>query len=327
MENQNKLLAKIFIVVIMLVVLVSMVGIMSMCHKPVVLQGQVEATEIRISGKLPGRIDTFYVSEGQRVKIGDTLVLINSPEAWAKLQQATAMENVAKFQNEKVDAGTRLQIVRTAEELWNKSKSDLQLAKVTYRRIQALYNDSVVSLQRMDEVKAMYKAALAAEHASYQQYLLAKDGAQKEDKESARSLVNAAQGTVNEVQSLLLDARLTAPADGEIATVYVKRGELVGAGTPIMNLVVLGDIHVVLNVREDYLSRFQMGEVFVGKVPALDGDEIVFRIYYISPLGSFATWKSNLQGGNYDMRTFEIKAKPVEKIDGLRPGMTVLVEL
>ena len=131
MENQNKLLAKIFIVVIMLVVLVSMVGIMSMCHKPVVLQGQVEATEIRISGKLPGRIDTFYVSEGQRVKIGDTLVLINSPEAWAKLQQATAMENVAKYQNEKVDAGTRLQIVRTAEELWNKSKSDLQLAEVT----------------------------------------------------------------------------------------------------------------------------------------------------------------------------------------------------
>lgn len=327
MENQNKLLAKIFIVVIMLVVLVSMVGIMSMCHKPVVLQGQVEATEIRISGKLPGRIDTFYVSEGQRVKVGDTLVLINSPEAWAKLQQATAMENVAKYQNEKVDAGTRLQIVRTAEELWNKSKSDLQLAEVTYRRIQALYNDSVVSLQRMDEGKAMYKAALAAEHASYQQYLLAKDGAQKEDKESARSLVNAAQGTVNEVQSLLLDARLAAPADGEIATVYVKRGELVGAGTPIMNLVVLDDIHVVLNVREDYLSRFQMGEVFVGKVPALDGDEIVFRIYYISPLGSFATWKSNLQGGNYDMRTFEIKAKPVEKIDGLRPGMSVLVEL
>ena len=327
MENQNKLLAKIFIVVIMLVALVSMVGIMSMCHKPVVLQGQVEATEIRISGKLPGRIDTFYVSEGQRVKVGDTLVLINSPEAWAKLQQATAMENVAKYQNEKVDAGTRLQIVRTAEELWNKSKSDLQLAKVTYRRIQALYNDSVVSLQRMDEVKAMYKAALAAEHASYQQYLLAKDGAQQEDKESARSLVNAAQGTVNEVQSLLLDARLAAPADGEIATVYVKRGELVGAGTPIMNLVVLDDIHVVLNVREDYLSRFQMGEVFVGKVPALDGDEIVFRIYYISPLGSFATWKSNLQVGNYDMRTFEIKAKPVEDIDGLRPGMTVLVEL
>ena len=327
MENQNKLLAKIFIVVIMLVVLVSMVGIMSMCHKPVVLQGQVEATEIRISGKLPGRIDTFYVSEGQQVKVGDTLVLINSPEAWAKLQQATAMENVAKYQNEKVDAGTRLQIVRTAEELWNKSKSDLQLAEVTYRRIQALYNDSVVSLQRVDEVKAMYKAALAAEHASYQQYLLAKDGAQQEDKESARSLVNAAQGTVNEVQSLLLDARLAAPADGEIATVYVKRGELVGAGTPIMNLVVLDDIHIILNVREDYLSHFQMGEVFVGKVPALDGDEIVFRIYYISPLGSFATWKSNLQGGNYDMRTFEIKAKPVEDIDGLRPGMTVLVEL
>ncbi len=327
MRKQNKLLVKTLVVGIALVLVVSMAGIMSMCHQPVVLQGQIEATEIRISGKLPGRIDTFYVSEGQQVKAGDTLVLINSPEAYAKLQQATAMEDVAKFQNEKVDEGTRLQIVRTAEELWNKSKSDLQLAEVTYRRIQALYADSVVSSQRHDEVKAVYKAALAAEHAAYQQYLLAKEGAQKQDKESARSLVDAAQGTVNEVKSVLMDARLTAPADGEIATIYPKRGELVGTGTPIMSLVELDDCHVVMNVREDYLPSFTMGGSFVGVIPALGRKEMVFRVYYINPLGSFATWKSNLQSGSYDMRTFQIKAKPIEHTDALRPGMSVLVEL
>ena len=321
------ILSKAFIIGLLAVVVISIIGIITMSRTDVVLQGQIEATEIRISGKLPGRVDTFFVIEGQAVKRGDTLVGISSPEAWAKLQQANAMENVAKYQNEKVDEGTRQQIIRTAEEVWNKSKTDLQLAKTTYQRIQALYKDSVVSAQRYDEAEALYKVAIAAERAAHQQYLLAKAGAQKQDKESARSLVDAAQGTVNEVQSVLQDAWLTAPMNGEIATIYAKRGELVGTGTPIMNLVVLDDIHVVLNVREDYLSRFQMGEVFVGKVPALDGDEIVFRIYYISPLGSFATWKSNLQGGNYDMRTFEIKAKPVEDIDGLRPGMTVLVEL
>lgn len=320
------LLPKVFVGILMVVIIISLIGIITMSRTQVVLQGQIEATEIRISGKLPGRVDTFLVIEGQAVKRGDTLVGISSPEAWAKLQQANAMENVAKFQNEKIDEGTRLQIIRTAEELWNKSKTDLQLAKSTFQRIQALYKDSVVSAQRYDEVEALYQSAIAAERAAHQQYLLAKAGAQKQDKESARSLVDAAQGSVYEVQSVLQDAWLTAPTNGEIATIYVQYGELVGTGTPIMNLVVLQDCHVVLNVREDNLSNFQMGQAFVGKVPALGRKEIVFQVNYISPLGSFATWKST-DNSSYDMRTFEIHALPVESVNGLRPGMSVLVDM
>ena len=328
MRIKDKLLAKAFAIGLVVIVIISLVGILSMSHKRVVLQGQIEATEIRISGKLPGRVDTFFVAEGQMVNRGDTLIGISSPEAQAKLQQASAMEDVAKYQNEKVDEGTRLQIIRTAEELWNKSKSDLQLATSTFRRIQTLYKDSVVSAQRYDEAEALYKTAIAAERAAHQQYLLAKDGAQKQDKESARSLVDAAQGTVNEVQSVLRDAWLTAPMNGEIATIYAKLGELVGTGTPLMNLVVLDDCHVVLNVREDYLPNFEMGQAFVGKVPALKYREVVFKVNYISPLGSFATWKSTgNHSDDYDMRTFEIHALPVEKVHGLRPGMSVLVEL
>jgi HlyD family secretion protein len=189
-----------------------------------------------------------------------------------------------------------------------------------------LYKDSVVSAQRYDEVAALYQSAIAAERATHQQYLLAKAGAQKQDKESARSLVDAAQGSVYEVQSVLQDAWLTAPTNGEIATIYVQYGELVGTGTPIMNLVVLQDCHVVLNVREDYLSYFEMGQAFVGKVPAMGNQEVVFRVNYISPLGSFATWKST-DNSSYDMRTFEIHALPVETVKGLRPGMSVLVEM
>lgn len=326
MKRVHNVLSKAFVIGLVAIVVISLIGILTMSRSHVVLQGQIEATEIRISGKLPGRVDTFFVAEGQAVKRGDTLVGISSPEAWAKLQQANAMENVAKFQNEKIDEGTRLQIIRTAEELWNKSKSDLQLAKSTFQRIQALYKDSVVSAQRYDEVEALYQSAIAAERAAHQQYLLAKAGAQKQDKESARSLVDAAQGTVSEVQSVLQDAWLTAPANGEIATIYVQCGELVGTGTPIMNLVVLQDCHVVLNVREDYLSNFQMGQAFVGKVPALGNQEVVFQVNYISPLGSFATWKST-DNSSYDMRTFEIHALPVESVNGLRPGMSVLVEM
>ena len=327
MKINNRLLSRAFVICLGAIVVISLIGIIGMSGTRVVLQGQIEAKEIRISGKLPGRVDTFLVSEGQRVKRGDTLVGISSPEAYAKLQQASAMEDVAKYQNEKIDEGTRLQIIRTAEELWNKSKTDLQLAETTYRRIRALYQDSVVSAQRYDEAEALYKVAIAAERASHQQYLLAKAGAQKQDKESARSLVDAAQGTVNEVQSVLRDAWLTAPTNGEIATIYAQCGELVGTGTPIMNLVVLDDCHVVMNVREDYLPHFPMGETFTGKVPALGDKPMAFRVNYISPLGSFATWKSSDKGTPYDLRTFEIHALPTERVDGLRPGMSVVVEL
>lgn len=327
MDKGKKQLIMAFVVVLVIVLIISVWGIISLGKKPMVLQGQIESTEIRISGKLPGRIDTFLVKEGQQVKQGDTLVVINSPEAWAKYQQVNALQDIAKFQNQKIDDGTRKQIVQSVFQLWNKSKSDLELAKTTYSRIETLYRDSVVTSQRRDEIRALYNAALANERAAYQQYQLVLDGAQKEDKESARSLVSAAQGTVDEVQALLQDARLFAPQSGEIATIYPKRGELVGAGMPIMSLIVLNDAHVVLNVREDLLHRFRMGGVFKGDVPAIGKKNIEFKVNYISPLGSYATWRSTKQTGTYDLRTFELHALPVDTIDGLRPGMSVLVTL
>ena len=324
MDRTKKYLITAFISVLIIVALISFLGMILLGNKPTILQGQIEATEIRISGKLPGRIDTFLVKEGQNVSAGDTLVIINSPEARAKYEQVNALENVAKYQNQKIDEGTRSQIIETMFQIWSKAKSDLQLAKTTYDRILTLYKDSVVTSQRKDEVEAIYKAAIANEKAAYQQYLMALDGAQKQDKESARSLVNAAKGTVNEVEALLQDAKLTAPESGQIASIYPKRGELVGAGTPIMSLVVLDDAHVVLNVREDFLPYFKIGKTFKGNVPALNKKEIIFKTNYISPLGSYATWRSTKQTGSYDLRTFELPTSPVED---LRPGMSVLVNL
>ncbi|CDD90269.1 HlyD family secretion protein [Coprobacter fastidiosus] len=327
MDRTKKYLITAFISVLIIVAIISILGMILLKDKPTILQGQIEATEIRISGKLPGRIDTFLVKEGQNVSAGDTLVIINSPEARAKYEQVNALENVAKYQNQKIDEGTRSQIIETMFQIWSKAKSDLQLAKTTYDRILTLYKDSVVTSQRKDEVEAIYKAAIANEKAAYQQYLMALDGAQKQDKESARSLVNAAKGTVNEVEALLQDAKLTAPESGQIASIYPKRGELVGAGTPIMSLVVLDDAHVVLNVREDFLPYFKIGKTFKGNVPALNKKEIIFKTNYISPLGSYATWRSTKQTGSYDLRTFELHALPTSPVEDLRPGMSVLVNL
>ena len=314
MKPTSRTLSWAFVIILLVVGIFTALGMILMHKQPLVLQGEAEATEIRISGKLPGRIDTFLVQEGDWVRQGDTLVV-------------NALEQVAVLQNKKIDAGTRRQIVATALQLWNKTKSDLSLAKITYNRILTLYKDSVVTSQRKDEVEAMYKAALAAERAAYEQYQMAVDGAQTEDKASAASMVDAARSTVDEVSALLVDARLTAPEDGQIATIFPKRGELVAPGTPIMNLVVMNDVHVVLNVREDLMPQFKMGETFVADVPAIDKKNIEFKIYYISPLGSFATWKSTKQVGSYDLRTFEIHARPTQKIKDLRPGMSVLLTL
>ena len=316
MKPTSRTLSWAFVIILLVVGIFTALGMILMHKQPLVLQGEAEATEIRISGKLPGRIDTFLVQEGDWVR-----------QVHAKFQQVNALEQVAVLQNKKIDAGTRRQIVATALQLWNKTKSDLSLAKITYNRILTLYKDSVVTSQRKDEVEAMYKAALAAERAAYEQYQMAVDGAQTEDKASAASMVDAARSTVDEVSALLVDARLTAPEDGQIATIFPKRGELVAPGTPIMNLVVMNDVHVVLNVREDLMPQFKMGETFVADVPAIDKKNIEFKIYYISPLGSFATWKSTKQVGSYDLRTFEIHARPTQKIKDLRPGMSVLLTL
>ena len=327
MKITNRSISIAFVIILAITVIVSVAGMLLTRRQPLVLQGQVEATEIRISGKLPGRVDSFLVSEGDWVKAGDTLVVINSPLVEARYRQANAMEQVAQEQNKKIDAGTRRQIIATARQLWNKAQSDLTLAKTTYGRIMTLYKDSVVTSQRKDEVEAMYRAAQAAERAAYEQYQMAVDGAQSEDRAAARSLVEAARSGVDEVSALLVDSRLTAPEDGQIATVFPRRGELVAPGTPIMNLVVMSDAHVVLNVREDLMPQFTMGGTFRADVPAIGKKNIEFRIYYISPLGSFATWKSTKQTGSYDMQTFEIHARPTETAEGLRPGMSVLLTI
>lgn len=327
MSNNKKYIAIAFVVVLLLVVIISTIGIIGMGNKPEILQGQIESTEIRISGKIPGRIDNFYVKEGQNVSKGDTLVVINSPEFWAKYDQVNSLGNVAVYENQKIEEGTRKQIVETVRQLWNKTKSDLELAKTTYNRINTLHKDSVVTTQRKDEAEALYKAAQAAERAAYQEYQMALDGARKQDKESSKSLVDAAKSTIQEISILLEDTKLIAPESGQISVIYPKRGELIGPGTPIMSLVVLEDAHVVLNVREDLMPNFTIGGKFKGDVPSVGRKDIEFEIYYISPLGSYATWKSTKQVGSYDMRTFEIKARPTQKVGDLRPGMSVLVNI
>lgn len=320
-------LAVVFVVILALIVAVSIWGIHTSRHRPEILQGTIEADPVRISGKLPGRIGWLYVSEGDEVSAGDTLVHILSPEAEAKRSEAVAMARAAQAQSHKVDGGVRKEVIRAAKQMWHSAKAQRELAEQTYGRIQRLWADSVVTLQRRDEAEAMWKSAVAVEKAAREEYLLALKGAQKEDKVSAQSVATAAGDVVEQVDAVLEDALLCSPVNGQVAVIYTHEGELVGTGTPIMSIVTLSEAYAVWNIREDKMPLFPLGTILRAAIPALALEDVEFRVDYISPLGSYATWKSTGEVGSYDMRTFEIHAHPTCKVKGLRPGMSVLVDL
>ncbi len=325
-KRANRALLVTMAVVVVAVALVAIIGFLFMNRPDEYIEGQVEGTTIRISGKLPGRVVEFYAHEGDTVHAGDTLAHIHSSIVEAKLGQAEAMHRAAQAQNKKIDAGTRSQIINAAANLLLQAEAALTITEKTYNRMENLYREGVVSEQKRDEAKAAYDAALAARDAAANQLSLAKAGAQSEDKVSAEALANAAEGSVNEVEALLEDSYLTAPADGTIDQVYPQVGELVSIGAPVMSLLKDDNRHVVFNVREELLNDLTMGKTIKVMIPALNKKEIDVTIYYIRDMGSYATWRSTKATGSYDSRTFQIKARPTERIEGLRPGMTVVYE-
>jgi len=315
-----------FVVLLTVVILVSIIGWIIYKPEAEIIQGEVEANEIKISGKLAGRIVSFGAEEGQHVNVGDTLVVLSSPELDAKLAQAKAAEDAAMAQNLKAIKGARKEQVQAALEMWKKAKVGLEIAGKSFDRAKKLYEGEVIPAQKFDEAEAQYQAAITTERAAKSQYDMAINGAEVEDKLSALALVNRAKGAVLEVEAYLPETRLVAPLSGEISEIYPKVGELVGQGAPIMTLVDLEDCWITLNIREDELKNFKMGDIISVSIPALDIKKAEFKISYMKALGSYATWKATKTTGDFDRKTFEVRAKPVKKIDNLRPGMTVLFE-
>ncbi|MBD5356274.1 MAG: biotin/lipoyl-binding protein [Bacteroides sp.] len=311
------------VIILIIMAVMAVIGFLSIKQGPDTIQGQADATEIRISGKLPGRVAELYVEEGAHVKTGDTLVRIHSTLLDARLDQAQAMENAASAANAKVDAGTRSQIITAAYELWQQAKAAVGITQKTYQRMQNLFSKGVVSEQKRDEAKAAYDAAVAGEAAAKSQYELAKAGAQREDKEAAKAIVDAAKSSVKEVNAILEDQYLVAPCDGEITEVYPNVSELVATGAPIMSLQ-KDDHWVVFNVRENLLKDIKLGSMLKVKIPALD-IETEAKVFYIKDLGTYANWQATKSTGDYDARTFQIKARPEKKIENLRPGMSIIL--
>lgn len=312
------------LVLLVLVVAVSAIfGYISFQEEDTTLQGQAEVTEYRVSSKVPGRIARILVEEGQYVHAGDTLALLDAPDVEAKLSQAQAAEAGAAAQSQKADKGARQEQITGAYEMWQKAKVGHEVMQKSFERVKNLYEQGVISAQKYDETKAQLDAAAATERAAKSQYDMAKNGAQAEDKEAARSLVNRAQGAVREVSSYIHEMVLIAAEDGEVTQIYPSVGELVGTGAPIMSIAKIQDLWITFNVREDYLKDFEMGQIFKARIPALD-TEAEFKVFAMRDLGSYAAWKATKATGQFDMKTFEVKARPLSPIKNLRPGMSII---
>lgn len=313
------------IALLFIVAAVALTGYIVSKPAPEIIQGQAEATEYRVSGKVPGRIERFYASEGDFVHKGDTLVEIDSPEVKAKLAQAMAVRSAAEAQKSKALTGARQEQIAGAYELWQQALAGQEVMEKSFSRVRRLYEQKVISAQKYDEAEAQYKAAKATCAAAKSQYDMAVNGARKEDKETATALVDQAAAAVAEVESYLGELYLTSPADGIISARFPKPGELVGQGSPIMAVSDLDDVWFTFNIREDLLHGLRIGDGLTVTVPALGDRQYRTRITYISVLESYATWRATLDTGSFDARTFEVRSVPEERIDGLLPGMTAIV--
>ena len=322
-KNYNLLIGVAALVAVVLIV--AIVGYIVSRPKDVVIQGEAEATEYRVSGKVPGRIEEFRADEGEYVRKGDTLVILDSPEIRSKIAEANAARAAAVAQRNKAYNGAQKEQITGAYDMWQKALVGEDVMRKSYERIRTLHDQKVVSDQKYDEVEAQYKAAVATSAAAKSQYDLAVKGARQEDKDAAVALVERANAAVELVNAYLDEINLTSPANGIISDRYPKVGELVGQGSPIMTIQDLDDMWFTFNIREDRLHSLKSGDKVQLTVPALDNRKVTATVYYIAVRESYATWRATKEIGEFDTKTFEVRARPDGRVDGLRPGMSVIM--
>ncbi|GLT13040.1 HlyD family secretion protein [Vibrio algivorus] len=289
-------------------------------------QGQIEAQQYLISSKVPGRIDQVLVKKGDQVKSGQQIFTILSPEIEAKLAQAKAAQGAAGAMVDQAEKGARTQEVAAAQDQWRKAKAASSLMEKTYQRVQNLYQDGVVAEQKRDEAYTQWQASLYTERAAYQMYQMAQEGARDETKRAAKQQEKQAAGAVAEVEAYAADTQVASWHDGEVSDILLHSGELAPQGFPVVTILDMQDAWAIFHVREDKLQQFKQGTELSLTIPALGDEQYTFVVSHVAVMGDFATWRTTDANQGFDMRTFEVEARPNKPIEGLRVGMSVLLE-
>ena len=312
---------------IIIITILVLIGIWFLTKpKPMVLQGRIEAKEIYLSAKIPTRVGAFEVKEGASVKKGQLLATLESPEIMAKEQQALALKDAANAQKSKAVSGARKEEIQAAKSMYEKATAATNVMKKTFERMENLFKDGVISEQQRDEIFAKREVALKDQETALSGYQMAKKGARNEDIDAASALVKQAEGALLELESYKNERNIIAPIDAEVLNFLPEEGELVGAGYPVAHLIDLTNSYAIVNVKETSLLNFKKESDFEATIPALNNKKVRFKIYYVAALGDYATWNATKATGDFDVRTFEIKASPVSEEVELRPGMSILID-
>lgn len=322
-QHNNILLAVLGFVIV--VTIVGLIGFLTLDKTDEIIQGEVEVAEYRVSSKLPARILELRVKEGDYVHVGDTLAILEMPELDAQKKVAEATKGASEALSDLAEAGARKEQIQGAYQLMQQAKAAAEIAKKSYTRVQNLYDEGVMTAQKRDEAYAAYKAAEAQVAAARSQYEMAKNGAREQEKTAAKKNVQAAKGAVDMVNSVLRETVQIATVAGEVSSIYPKIGELVGSGSPIMSISILNDTWGTFNIREDQLNGMKIGDTFTAYSPAFN-KEVNMKVYYIKDQGAYAVWKATKSNGQYDLKTFEVKARFNDKFEGLRPGMSLIIK-
>lgn len=312
--------------IVVVVIIVVIIAGLRLASQPELIQGQIETGTYRVSSKVPARVLEIRVEEGDSVCAGDTLVVLEAPDVEAKLAQANAAREAAEAIQLKARNGAQREQVDGAFQLWQKAKAGLEVAEKSYNRVNRLFEQGVLAEQKRDEAYAQYQAMLATERAAKSQYDMAVNGARAEDKAAAGAQVARADAAVSEVNSYINETVLLAQSAGVVTEIYPQVGELVGSGAPLLNVAKLNDAWFVFNVREDRLPGFAVGSEAEVYVPAFDVT-VPVRVSRVKEVGSYAVWKATKALDRYDLKTFEVKAVPVNGSlpAGVRPGMSAIL--
>jgi HlyD family secretion protein len=307
------------------VIVVAVVAALSVWYlvrpQPLLVQGEVDATRFDIAARVDGRVAQVPVERGQDVAAGAVLVRIDNPETVAKNEQALAAKIVAEAQLANINVGTRVEVIAARKAALERAEASVVLAQKTYDRTSQLAGQGNAPIARLDQATDSLHEGQRAVDQARSAYDQAVNGYTKEEHEIAAANVAKAIADIKAVQSIIDQMVVYAPVASQVYQRNVEPGEYVSPGVPLVTLIDLGDLWIHFDLREDLVKTIKVGDRFDVRIPALSDRRITVAVKLIATKGEYASWRATRATGDFDLRTFSIRAYPVEKVPELRPGM------
>src|SRR3974390_1768697 len=294
--------------------------------QPLLVQGEVDATRFDIAARVDGRVADIPVVRGQDVAACAVLVRIDNPETIAKNEQALAARIVAEAQLANVNVGTRSEVIAARKGELERAQANVVLAQKTYDRVSQLAEHGNAPIARLDQATDSLHESQRAEDQAKSAFDQAVNGYTKEEHEIAEADVGKAIADIKAVQSIIDQMVIYAPVASQVYQRNVKPGEYVSPGVPLVTLINLEDVWIHFDLREDLVKTLKVGDSFDVRIPALADRRITVEVKFIATKGEYASWRATRATGDFDLRTFSIRAYPVEKVPELRPGMSAYVD-